>query len=203
MILNCFSYGGATIRTFAHHDARWFVLPDLCRALGIAAQKVAARLEDYERMAVELHTATGERELVLAVNVLGLHAVLSRYALRASTRSFRRWMVVDALPAMPPGAEAALPRSRDEIALLPPEPEEGLTSNEEVAHFLNHSPYTLDRLAGHLKTPEHGEFRPAVELYTKLPIQRWCWNEEGRHAVLKEFFWPRAWESYWSHIRTN
>jgi prophage antirepressor-like protein len=64
------------LRTFAHDGARWSVLADLCRPLGIAVQEVAARLEDYECTAVALRTAAGRQEIVVAVNAPGLHSVL-------------------------------------------------------------------------------------------------------------------------------
>ncbi len=200
MILNCFSNGGTIVRTFERDGARWFVLPDLCPPLGIAAREAAVHLEDYECTAVALRAAKGEREIVLAVNVPGLHTVLSRGRGQPRARAFKRWMVMDALPMMPSGAEAVLPRSPDEIVLLPPEPGEGLTSTTEIADAIGHAPNTLGRLAGHLKTPEHGEFRPAAAHHSGVAVQQWWWNEEGRHAVLKEFYWPHVRESFWCRV---
>ena len=43
--------------------------------------------------------------------------------------------------------------------------------------------------------------------HSNRPIQQWWWNEEGRHAVLKEFYWPRIkdafWSRIWSRVRAN
>ncbi len=92
-------------------------------------------------------------------------------------------MVTRVLPLLTPGVETAMPRSRDEIVLLPPEPDEGLTSTTEIADATGYAPGTL----GRLKTAEQGEFRPAVAHHSNRPVQQWWWNEEGRRAVLKEF----------------
>ena len=107
------------------------------------------------------------------------------------------------LPALPPEGGIVLPASGDKIVLLPPGPEEGLTSTTEIADAIGYAPTTLGRLAGHLKAPEHGEFRPAVAHHSNRPVQQWWWNEEGRHAVLKEFYWPHVKETFWSRIHSR
>ncbi len=187
MILKCIPFDYTLLRTFAHDGARWFVLPDLCRAIGVAAQEVATRLEDYECAAVELRAASGPQEVVLAVNVAGLHTVLSHGRKRSRARAFKRWLWTRSLRLLPPYGETNLPRSRYEIVTLPPRADEGLTSTTEIADAIGYAPTTLGRMAGHLKAPQHGEFRPAVAHHSNRPVQQWWWNEEGRRAVLKEF----------------
>jgi hypothetical protein len=87
--------------------------------------------------------------------------------------------------------------------MLPARAEEGLTSTTENADAIGYTPSTLGRLAGDLTTAEHGEWRPAVGHHSNIPIQQWWWNEEGRHAVLKAYYWPHLRNLYSSHIGAN
>jgi prophage antirepressor-like protein len=139
--LSFIRYDSFAIRSFAHDGAHWCVLPDLCRALGIAAQEVAARLEDDECMAIALRTAAGQQELALAVNVPGLHTVLSRGGRRSKARAFARWMTTQVLPSM----------AFDGGVVVPPRIGDGLTSTTEIADEVGHAPSTLGRLVGHLR----------------------------------------------------
>src|SRR3954447_19258968 len=174
--LNYITFKHGALRTFLHDGARRFVLPDVCGGLGIDTQEVATRLAAHECTAVVLRNATDRHEVVLAVTVSSLPMVLAHGRKRSRKKAFKRWTEMQALLTLLAGDHAVLPRSDDEIVLLPPGAEDDLFSTTQVADRIGYDPGTLTRLVRHLKAAQHGQHRPSVGCFMNIPFMQWYWN---------------------------
>ncbi len=94
-----FSYSGIQIRTSTEGEIIWFVLKDVCDALGIAnSRNVYARLDDDEK-GVCLMDTLGGKQLLQMVNEPGLHNVILRSDSERA-KPFRRWVTHEVLPSI-------------------------------------------------------------------------------------------------------
>lgn len=97
--LQSFQYQNHEIRTIQRGDATWFVLRDVCQALGI--QNVTAvyeRLDEDEKGVCQTNTLGGP-QTVRIINESGLYSVILRSD-KPEARPFRKWVTAEVLPAI-------------------------------------------------------------------------------------------------------
>ena len=103
------------IRTVAVDGETWFVLADICRALGIRDTQGALRcMDDDEKCNALIRTPGGKREM-LTVNESGLFNLIlgSR---KPEAKQFKRWIIHEVIPAITKiGAHSVKPMSAAEI----------------------------------------------------------------------------------------
>lgn len=88
------SYNGNEIRTIDDNGQVFWVLSDICNALGISnPSKVASRLDEDERSNFKL----GRQGNCIVVNESGLYSVILRSD-KPEAKSFRRWITHEVLP---------------------------------------------------------------------------------------------------------
>jgi len=94
--LQAFNYQGNEIRAIQHGGETWWVLKDVCEALGLRnPTQVAQRLDDDERAMFDIGRQ-GESNIV---NESGLYNVILRSD-KPEAKSFKRWITHDVLPAI-------------------------------------------------------------------------------------------------------
>ena len=92
-----FQYGEATVRTVVIDGEPWFVLADLCRALGISQpHRVAERIDD-DMKGRHLVTTPGGAQEMTVVNEPGMYEVVIRSD-KPGAAKFRRWITSAVLP---------------------------------------------------------------------------------------------------------
>jgi anti-repressor protein len=114
-----FTYGTAAIRVVMIDGEPWFVLADLCRALGLAnTSMVAQRIEsDDDISTTEVIDSMGRSQESAIVSEPGMYEVifLSR---KPEARAFKRWITGTVLPEIRKtggyNAVPALPQTREE-----------------------------------------------------------------------------------------
>lgn len=95
-----FSFKGASIRTTSQGGNPWFVLPDVCRALGIVnPTQVADRLDDDEKNTLCLAEGIRGNPNVTIINEPGLYSVILRSD-KPEAKEFKRWICHEVLPAI-------------------------------------------------------------------------------------------------------
>jgi anti-repressor protein len=94
--LQAFCYDGKEVRTVQINGEIWWVLTDVCNALGLSnPTKVAARLDEDERSNLEL----GRQGVVNIVNESGLYKVIMRSD-KPNAKPFTRWVTHEVLPSI-------------------------------------------------------------------------------------------------------
>jgi hypothetical protein len=177
--INYIYFESTAIRMFARDGAPWFALPDACEALGLGdSEDIMDLVTDDERMAAVLPSPGGYREVLAVVSLSGLYGLLDASPLPASAAALWQLVTTQLLPTL-----ALL----DQTILLPPRADERFTSTSDLATAIGMTPVGLGRRARHLKTPRHGEMRPALGTNSDRPVAQWWWNPAGRKAVLREF----------------
>lgn len=97
--LQIFNYNEKQIRTVTIDCEPWFVLKDVCVALGIANDRnVAARLDEDEK-GVRLIDTPGGKQQMSVINESGLYHVMLRSD-KEVAKPFRKWITADVLPTM-------------------------------------------------------------------------------------------------------
>lgn len=92
-------FKGQNLRIVQQDGEPWFVLADLCAALGLRApHRVAARLDDDEKGSHSVTTPGGQQEMTV-VNESGLYAVILRSD-KPEVREFRKWVTGTVLPEL-------------------------------------------------------------------------------------------------------
>lgn len=92
-----FNYGDALVRVVSVDGEPWFVLSDLCRALGIRNPRdVAARL-DEDMKGVDQIDTPGGRQSITVVSEPGMYEVVIRSD-KPEAAAFRRWITGTVLP---------------------------------------------------------------------------------------------------------
>lgn len=94
------AFHGQAVRVITdEHGESWFVLTDLCAALGIRnARDVAARLDD-DMKGVGLIDTLGGRQSMTTVTEPGLYDVIVRSD-SPQAKPFRRWVTTEVLPSI-------------------------------------------------------------------------------------------------------
>ena len=88
-----------TVRVVEQEGQPWWVLKDVCKALGLSdARRVSERLDDDELSGVRLHSG-GQMRNMYAVNESGLYAVILRSD-KPQARAFRKWLTSEVIPAV-------------------------------------------------------------------------------------------------------
>lgn len=89
-----------TIRVIDIDGDPWWVLKDVCQALGLhSPHKVAERLDDDERNLIPVIDSLGRKQRTAIVNESGLYAVILRSD-KPKARDFRRWITHEVLPSI-------------------------------------------------------------------------------------------------------
>ena len=111
-----FAYGDQSVRVLNLNGEPWFVLADLCKALGINnARMVADRLAADMKGVSQIDTPGG-RQSVTIVSEPGMYEVVIRSD-KPEAVTFRRWITSEVLPAIRrTGSYSAVPAlTEDEI----------------------------------------------------------------------------------------
>ncbi len=88
------------VRTITRDGEPWFVAADVCRALEIVNHKDAIkRLDDDEKLGVDLTDPHGREQLTNCVNEPGLYTLVlgSR---KKEARAFKRWITHEVIPSI-------------------------------------------------------------------------------------------------------
>lgn len=97
--LQVFKYGNNDVRTAEMNGEPWFVLKDVCKALGIAKYRdVADRLDADERAPIRVDTPGGAQEMT-CINESGLYNVILRSD-KPEAKPFRKWVTAEVLPTI-------------------------------------------------------------------------------------------------------
>ena len=97
--LKVFAYGEQQVRTVLVDDAPWWVLADVCKALGLKrADSTARKLDDDEKGTHLVSTLRGKQQ-VITVNESGLYAVILRSD-KPEAKKFKRWVTHEVLPSI-------------------------------------------------------------------------------------------------------
>lgn len=97
--LQVFHYQGRDFRAIEQNGQPWFVLPDVCRVLGLGSpHKVAERLDEDEKGRNLIPTPGGLQETTI-INESGLYAVILRSD-KPEARPFRKWVTAEVLPSI-------------------------------------------------------------------------------------------------------
>ncbi len=92
--------GSHEVRTMTRRGEPWFVLNDVCGALGIGNSRMTAdRLENDEKDGVSLTDAIGRQQNTTIVNEPGLYRIIMRSD-KPQARRFQKWVFTDVLPAI-------------------------------------------------------------------------------------------------------
>lgn len=87
------------VRVIMVDDEPWFVLSDVCRALGLSSpHKVAERLDDDEKGRNLIPTLGGIQEVII-ISEHGLYSVILRSD-KPKARGFRRWITHEVIPSI-------------------------------------------------------------------------------------------------------
>lgn len=112
--MQIFTYKGFTdVRTIEREDGIWWVLRDVCVALGISNHKdVRKRLDSDEVDLTDLPDVYGQIQKTLIVNEAGLYNVILRSD-KPGAKDFKRWIVHEVIPAI---------RKTGSYSVQPPQP---------------------------------------------------------------------------------
>lgn len=87
------------VRTLEINGEPWFVLADVCNALGISnSRNIAARLEEDEK-GVTLMDTLGGAQNITVINESGLYSVILRSD-KPQAKPFRKWVTSEVLPSI-------------------------------------------------------------------------------------------------------
>lgn len=102
--LQVFKYGNNNVRTVEMNGEPWFVLKDVCKALGITKYRdVADRLDADEREPIRVDTLGGAQEMT-CINEPGLYNVILRSD-KPEAKPFRKWVTDEGLIGTPDDVE--------------------------------------------------------------------------------------------------
>jgi prophage antirepressor-like protein len=97
--LQIFPYKGSNIRTIQFGGEIWWVLKDVCMALGISnSGNVAKRLDDFQKD-IRLMDIRGGEQKVTVVSESGLYSIVFRSD-KEVARNFERWVTSEVLPSI-------------------------------------------------------------------------------------------------------
>lgn len=152
--LQLFKFEHQPVRVVLIDGDPWFVLSDLCRALGIAnVGNVVARLHEDDIRQTDVTDTLSRSQLTKVVNESGMYEVVIRSDKKEAAR-FRRWVTHKVLPEIRrtgsyshmPAAPVALP-SKKELAQWVVEAEERAEAAEAKVRELEPSASAWNELA--------------------------------------------------------
>ena len=102
--------GEITVRVIDRAGALWFIMVDVCRALGLTNPTEAVRyLEEDEHGLSTTETATGLREMVI-VSESGLYSLIFK-SRKPNAVHFRKWVTSVVLPTVRTTGQYHLPQA--------------------------------------------------------------------------------------------
>jgi prophage antirepressor-like protein len=117
--LKVFGFEGKDVRVIIRTGEPWWVLKDVCSALGIANSRDAAgRLDDDEKDDVGIADAIGRKQNTSAISESGLYSVilLSR---KPQAKVFKRWITHEVIPSIRKHGAYMTPPTIDELVANP------------------------------------------------------------------------------------
>ncbi len=88
------------VRTLECNGEPWFVLKDVCDALGMTNVTITSkRLDEDELSFTYVEGNTGKRQEMLIINESGLYSVIMR-SNKPEAKKFRKWVTSEVLPAI-------------------------------------------------------------------------------------------------------
>lgn len=97
--LQVFKYENNDVRTVEMNGEPWFVLKDVCRALGVNnSRMVADRLDDDEKGVSQIDTLGGKQNMIV-INEPGLYNIILRSD-KPEAKPFRKWVTAEVLPTI-------------------------------------------------------------------------------------------------------
>jgi anti-repressor protein len=94
-----FDFESSLVRIVAQDGAPWFVLPEVCRFLGISNSSDAGRrLDDDEKGVATVDTLGGPQEVVI-VSESGFYSLVMR-SRKPEAKRFKKWVTAEVLPAI-------------------------------------------------------------------------------------------------------
>ena len=118
--LQIFNYQDNEIRTIEKEDGVWWVLKDVCQALGMDTaqlKKVADRLEEDEKGRNLIPTPGGNQESWI-INESGLYNVIIRSD-KPEAVPFRRWVTHEVLPSIRKHGAYMTPETLEKVLCSP------------------------------------------------------------------------------------
>lgn len=97
--LKVFAYGEQQVRTVLVDEAPWWVLADVCKALGVTNSRNAASRLDPDEKGVHLVDTLRGKQRMTVVNESGLYAVILRSD-KPEAKKFKRWVTHEVLPSI-------------------------------------------------------------------------------------------------------
>lgn len=194
---------GAEIRTVLQDGDPWFVLADLCAALGIEnSRNVTARLDDDMVITVRLADGNRGNPNVTVVNEAGLYDVILRSD-KPQAKPFRRWITTEVLPSIRRTGAYIDPNRLDPVALArailaaergrqlaQAELEQARPAVDYFTEFVADSDaMTVTDFAAHYGMSVHAAYAAMVDhgiVYRKSLGTRWS-NTQGRKVAEHEY----------------
>ena len=121
-VLRSFGYKGNMVRTLEKDGVVWWVLVDVCKALGLTSSaRTAERLDQDEVSQTQVTDALGRKQLTAIINEPGLYSVLLRSD-KPEAKPFKRWVTHEVLPSIrktgqyisPKSAQPEKPKAKDQ-----------------------------------------------------------------------------------------
>lgn len=114
--LQIFNYNGGEVRTVQKDGEPWFVLKDVCNALGISNPTMTAnRLDADEVTKLDLGGLSGETNII---NESGLYNVILRSD-KPEAKPFRKWVTSEVLPSIRKHGAYMTPETLEAAILSP------------------------------------------------------------------------------------
>ena len=95
-----FAYGDQQVRVVTRDGEPWFILADLCKALGLSnPSEVARRLDPVTLSSTEAQNARGQVRKTAITSEPGLYEVIFM-SRKPEAKAFKRWVTHDVLPSI-------------------------------------------------------------------------------------------------------
>lgn len=88
-----------SVRTIEINNEPWFVMKDVCSALGLTTKHISDRLDEDEVNQIPLTDSIGREQLTYIVNEPGMYALVLRSD-KPKAKDFKRWITHDVIPSI-------------------------------------------------------------------------------------------------------
>lgn len=117
--IQIFNYNSNEVRTVQRDGEPWFVLKDVCDALGISHVKdTADRLDRDEVGQTEVIDSLGRKQIATIINESGLYNVILRSD-KPEAKPFRKWVTSEVLPTIRKHGAYMTPETLQEAIMNP------------------------------------------------------------------------------------
>lgn len=114
-----FNYSGKQIRVIEKDGQPWWVLRDVCEALGLdSPHKVSDRLEEDERNQIPITDSIGRGQYTTIVNEPGIYNVILRSD-KPEAKQFKRWITHEVIPSIRKHGAYMTPETIEKAILNP------------------------------------------------------------------------------------